>query len=308
MNKNQLIKILLPLLKYAIVILAFYFIYNQLQNSNFIWTYFKNNLLEKFTLPVVLSLLLLSFINHFLEILKWKNLVSFILPITIYEATKQVLASLTAGTVTPNGIGEYAGKALYFDKAETKIIIFLNLVCNGIQMTFTIIFGILGLFLLGYYKLGCTISAIGAALFLFVYVTKNIKIKAYSINVLKNKLQEIPKKIHQKNIALGFLRYITFSHQYYFLFLLLGIDLPYSALIATVAIVYLLASFLPSFQLFDFAVKGSVALYFFGKYNINEWIIIFVSTMMWFLNIVIPVILGSFYVLNFKPKKNGNNI
>jgi hypothetical protein len=66
--------------------------------------------------------------------------------------------------------------------------------------------------------------------------------------------------------------------------------------------IYFIASSLPSFQFLDFAVKGSVAVYFFGLLGINEWIVIFITSLMWFLNVVIPVVLGSFFVMNFKLK------
>ena len=91
------------------------------------------------------------------------------------------------------------------------------------------------------------------------------------------------------------------------MFLAFDVDLPYLTLMAAVASVYFLASSLPSFQFLEFAVKGSVALFFFGILGVNEWIIVFVSTLMWFLNVVIPVIIGSYYVLNFKssPAENG---
>ena len=61
---------------------------------------------------------------------KTKNwrLVEVIEKISLYTATKQVLAGVTAGLFTPNGIGEYAGKALYFPKHETKRILFLNVI------------------------------------------------------------------------------------------------------------------------------------------------------------------------------------
>jgi len=95
-------------------------------------------------------MLCFSVLNRYLEILKWKNLVLVIEKISLYTATKQVLAGVTAGLFTPNGIGEYAGKALYFPKSETKRVLFLNLICNGIQMVLTIIFGLLGLLYLGY--------------------------------------------------------------------------------------------------------------------------------------------------------------
>jgi hypothetical protein len=59
---------------------------------------------------------------------------------------------------------------------------------------------------------------------------------------------------------------------------------------------------MPSFQFLDFAVKGSVAVYFFGLLGVNEWIVVFITALMWFLNVVIPVLLGSYFVLNFKMK------
>lgn len=71
---------------------------------------------------------------------------------------------------------------------------------------------------------------------------------------------------------------------------------------ATISAVYLLASSLPTFQFLDFAVKGSVALYFFGMLGVNEWIVVFISTLFWFLNIVLPAVIGSYFVLVFKPK------
>ena len=102
---------------------------------------------------------------------------------------------------------------------------------------------------------------------------------------------------------MGICRYIVFSHQYYFLFLAFDVELPYLLLMATIANVYFLASSLPTFQFLDFAVKGSVAVYFFGILGVNEWIIIFITTLMWFLNVVLPVIIGSYFVLNFKTQK-----
>jgi len=62
----------------------------------------------------------LSFLNRYFEILKWQNLAHVVKPISIYEATKQVLVALTLGVFTPVGVGEYAGKALYFNKKTQK--------------------------------------------------------------------------------------------------------------------------------------------------------------------------------------------
>jgi hypothetical protein len=291
------------LIKLLIVTAAFYFIYDQLANNDKLdWVKFHALLWEKQSVWTILFLLSFSFANRFLEILKWKNLVLFIKPISLGESTKQVLGALTAGIFTPNGLGEYAGKALYFDKKKTKKVIFLNLICNGIQMVLTIVFGTIGLFILGYWQWALAIIGIACVLSVASFLSKNITIKGYSVEKLIHKINEIPKRIHQKNTLLALCRYLVFSHQYYFLFLAFDVDLPYLTMMATIATVYFLASSLPSFQFLDFAVKGSVAVFFFGKLGVNEWIVVFISTLMWFLNVVLPVVIGSYYVLKFKPK------
>ena len=291
------------IIKLLIVIAAFYFIYQQLTNNDKLnWVKFSALVKEKQSILGILFLLSFSFANRFLEILKWQNLVSFIKPISIGEATKQVLGALTAGIFTPNGLGEYAGKALFFEKIKTKKIIFLNLICNGIQLILTIVFGTIGLWVLGFRKWVLLILILVFGFWLLAHVSKKIKIKGYSIEKLIQKINEIPKSIHKKNILFGVCRYLIFSHQYYFLFLVFDVDLPYITLMATITAVYFLASSLPSFQFLDFAVKGSVALFFFGKLGVNEWVVAFISTLMWFLNVVIPVVIGSYFVLNFKIK------
>ena len=290
-------------IKLLIVVGAFYFIYNQLAtNDKLDWYKFIILFKKNQSVGGIIFILFLSFANRFLEILKWRNLVSSFKKITISESTKQVLASLTAGIFTPNGVGEYAGKALYFEKDKAKKIIFLNLLCNGIQLILTIVLGTIGLLVLGYrfWVLVILISVI--VFFLLSFFFKKIKLKGYSLEKLISKINEIPKSIHQKNTLLGITRYLVFSHQYYFLFIAFDVHLPYFILMATIVTVYFLASALPSFQFLDFAVKGSVAVYFFSLLGVNEWIVVFVTTLMWFLNVVIPVIMGSFYVLNYKPQ------
>ena len=290
--------------KLLIVVGAFYFIYNQLANNNKLeWDKFLILFRKNQSVAGISFLLFFSFLNRYFEILKWQNLAQVVKPISVKEATKQVLAALTLGVFTPVGVGEYAGKALYFEKKETKKIIFLNLICNGIQILATGVFGIIGMLILGYWLWSLVIVLITIAFILFSFFTKKIKIKGYSIEKLLERINEIPKKIHKKNMFLGFCRYLVFSHQYYFLFIAFDVNLPYTTLMASITTVYFLASVIPSFQFLDFALKGSLAVYFFGLLGVNEWIVIFVTTLMWFLNVVLPVIIGSYYVVIFKIQK-----
>ena len=296
-------QLLVLLIKLLIVGCAFYFIYDQLAHNNQLnWTLFLEKFNKNKSVVGIAFLLLLSVLNRFFEILKWRNLVSFIKKISLFEATNQVLSALTAGLFTPNGVGEYAGKALFFEKVQTKNIIFLNLICNGVQVLVSLFFGIVGLFYLGYFKWDLILIATLIGILILGFTLKNIDIKGYSIEKLVLKLNEIPRKIHQKNCYLAVCRYFVLSHQYYFLFLAFDVQLPYFTLMAAIASVYFLASSLPTFQFLDFAVKGSVALYFFGILGVNEWIVVFISTIIWFLNLVLPAVIGSYFVMVFKHK------
>ena len=169
---------LLLAIKLLIVVGAFYFIYDQLAtNDKLDWNKFIVLFKKNQSVGGIIFILFLSFANRFIEILKWQNLVSSFKEITIGEATKQVLASLTAGIFTPNGIGEYAGKALYFEKDKTKKIVFLNLLCNGIQLILTVVLGTIGLLILGYTFWVFVILALTFGFLALAFFTKKIDIK-----------------------------------------------------------------------------------------------------------------------------------
>ena len=144
-------QLLILIAKLFVVGGAFYFIYNEFaHNDKLEWTLFIEKFNKNKSVLGIVFILSLSVLNRYLEILKWKNLVSHIQYISVLEATKQVLGALTAALFTPNGIGEYAGKVLFYKKSDTKKILFLNLVCNGIQMLITVFFGIIGFVVINY--------------------------------------------------------------------------------------------------------------------------------------------------------------
>ncbi|HEU0137858.1 MAG TPA: hypothetical protein VFQ50_11260 [Flavobacterium sp.] len=298
---------LIAFVKLCVVGGAFYFIYDQLANNDKLdWERFAAKFRANWNLAGILFILLFSVLNRYFEILKWQNLASYIRPISVGESTKQVLGALTASIFTPNGIGEYGAKALFFEKSQARQVVFLNLICNGIQMVLTVAFGILGLLYFNSIANVITPRTVamlfGVLLLILIlsFFVRKIAIKGYSIDRLIQKINSLPKRIHNKNLVLAILRYVVFSHQYYFLFLAFDVFLPYLTLMSVITSVYFLASSLPTFQFLDFAVKGSVAVYFFGLLGVNEWIVVFISTLMWFLNVVLPVIIGSYFVLNFK--------
>jgi uncharacterized membrane protein YbhN (UPF0104 family) len=290
--------------KLFIIGLAFYFIWSRLSGGQ--WQFFTDTLQNNFSWPIIGALVVLGFLNRFFEIIKWQNLVSCFQTISLPESTQQVLGALTASVFTPNGIGEYGAKAMYYEAKRTRKIVFLNLVCNGAQMLITVVLGVVGLL---YFNLRFGIISTRVVFTIIVgfgiaavlaYVLRSFTVKGFSFEKAIKKIHELPKAIHRKNIFLAFCRYAFFSHQYYLILLMFDTGLSYPIAMATICSVYFLSSSLPTFQFLDFAVKGGVAVYFFGLLGINQWIPLFATTLIWLLNVVIPVAIGSYYVLTFK--------
>lgn len=292
--------------KVAVLAGAFYVIWKKLADTSAEdWSQFLS-LWNGWPWHSILLLIFLSIANRGIEIVKWKNLGSQLRPMTLSQSAKQVFAALTAGIFTPNGIGEYGAKALYFGKESTAQVIILNLVCNGVQMFWSIVFGLFGLIYFNSvtqlvpanYLVGLFVIIVSAVFTLTL--VRNISIRGFSLQTLLLRIQSIPAKTHRLNLLLGLLRFLSFSLQYVLLFRLFGVTIDFALLFSGICAVYLLASSLPSFQFLDFAVKGSVAIFFIGSIGVNEWIIVSISTLMWFFNVVLPVAIGSYFVLKFK--------
>ncbi|MHB1147296.1 MAG: hypothetical protein ACYC01_06820 [Lutibacter sp.] len=300
-------------LKLAVVTGAFYFMFHQLANNELLSvSQLKQQVAVLFSKNVLLILLLLLFtdVNWLLEILKWKTLVSNEKKITFFEAYEQCFASLTASIITPNRIGEYGAKALYYEKKQRKKIMVLNLMGNLSQLAVTIFFGIFGMcFLISNFEIDLfTFNTSKFLLFLNILlilylignnfgVTK--KLTALTLKIISYS-KKLPLKIHLKTIAYSFFRYLIFSHQFYFLLRLFEVEADYFTLINLIFCTYFIASIIPSLAIFDWVIKGSVAVVIFRLIDINPLTIVTVTSFMWLLNFAIPALLGSIFVLNFK--------
>ncbi|MDX1828915.1 MAG: hypothetical protein R3342_05135 [Lutibacter sp.] len=300
-------------LKLIIVIAALYFIYYKLVfNQLFSVAQLKQQLYFLFTykLWIIILLFLFTDANWFLEIFKWKKLVSVEKKITFFEAYEQCLGSLTASLITPNRIGEYGAKALYFTKKLRKKIMVLNLIGNLSQLTITFLFGFFGLlFLVFNYSFEFPkLNLIKLAIFLLVIFILFFGIKKTNLfTSIKTYLakfifyiNKIPKSIIFSTLFYALVRYLVFSHQFYFLLRLLGVQTPYLDTMSLIFAMYFIASLIPSLSLFDWAIKGSVAIWLFSLVNLSVLTIVTVTTFMWILNFAIPAVLGSIFVLNFK--------
>lgn len=255
------------------------------------------------SLKNVLLLVGFSSLNWIFEIFKWRHLVSSFKEISFFEAMEQSLGSLTASIFTPNRIGEYGAKALYFPKENTKQIVLLNFIGNSSLMFITTLFGIIGIMIIKIPILKFQIPILGVIItgLVFLFYFRNIEVYGFSIKKLVRKIGSFSKKFHLKNLSFSIFRYLVFSFQFYILLLIFDIDLDLEIALGTIFTMYFLASIIPTIHFMDVAIKGSVALFLFSQLGVEDWKIAAVISIMWVFNLVLPLLVGSVFVLNYKP-------
>ena len=306
-------------LKVAIVVFAFWFIYKKLVTNNNLKD-FRNiisGIPKEEIIGVISVVLLLMLVNWGLEAFKWKRLLRQIEKLSIWQSVESVFCGLTWAIFTPNRIGEYGGRVFFLSPKRRIIGIVAMAVGNIGQMVLTNIFGAIALCIFIYrfvpldYRLTYALIALSVMFCLFFLIfffnirwlnglllsmrfTRKYK-KFYSI------LGRYQKKELFKILMFCLARYVVFSTQYFIMFYWLIPDIHYLDILMMVCILFFVQSTLPSLDLFDIGVRSATASYFFSFVTKLDVAVIACTASIWLINIIIPAILGSYFVfkLNF---------
>jgi len=306
-------------LKVVIVLFAFWFIYKKLTSNTNLkdFRYVLSGIPLVQTICVISLVFFLMLVNWGLEAVKWKRLIWQVEQLTLWRAIESVFCGLTWAVFTPNRIGEYGGRVFFLSPKRRVIGIVAMAVGNIGQMVLTNVFGAISLCLFIYrfvhldYRLNYAVMALAAMFCLFFLIfffniqwlnglllsmrfTRKYK-KFYSI------LGRYQKKELLKILLLCLSRYVVFSTQYFIMFYWLVPDIHYLDIMMMVCILFFVQSTLPSLDLFDIGVRSVTASYFFSFVTKQDVAVIACTASIWLINIIIPAILGSYFVfkLNF---------
>lgn len=259
---------------------------------------------------LIILFLCMAAANWFFEILKWKTLVSYFEKINFKIAMKQCLASLMVSLATPNRIGEYGAKALFFEREKRKKVLLLNFCSGAIQMLVTTVFGVFGLFYflhtfhVEYSAKMLSVLGIGFVLFLglmYLFRAKELFVKGFSISKIRRFIKTISFGIKLKTLLFSIARYFIFSTFFYFILIFFGANIGIIEAFPLIFAMYLLVSILPTFFIFDVVIRGGVAVWVFSFAGIAELTVLCSVLAMWLFNFVLPALLGSFYVFTYQP-------
>jgi hypothetical protein len=307
------------LLKAAILVLAFTFIYHQYVKKGDNLKQFElaiNRLSHQQVVIVMSVVVFLMFANWLVECLKWQHLTQRLAPISLWQAIEGVFCGLTWAVFTPNRIGEYGGRVMFLPQRKRIHGVFAMAVGSFGQNVITNVMGAIALVWFCYTFLqlnalalaGITVLAIVfATLFLVLYF--NIKWLVWLLNRVS-----FLKKFHRFFDIMGtykfaelvnimcfcLTRFFIFSFQYYLVIHLLIPDIPFHDVILMVFIVFFVQSALPSLDLLDVPVRATAAATVFHYVTDQQIAIIAAFSSIWLINLIIPAILGSVFIFKLK--------
>ncbi len=267
--------------------------------------------------------ILLVFINWGFEAKKWQLLLRPVQQINFFTAFKSVLSGVTLSINTPNRMGEYGGRILYISEGNRIKAISLSIAGSISQLIITLVIGCGGLLYILYFQnsnavpvmglsvfwlktllflAGCAASLLVLFYFRLSWIIKLVeKIPAAAKYVRYiSVLEEFTPKLLLRLLYLSFFRYLVFIIQYIFLLQVLHVEILWVTAFWIISILFLVLAIVPSFAIADLGIRGKFSTELLSLYTTNVVGIIGTTFGIWFINLFIPALLGSLFILSIK--------
>jgi uncharacterized membrane protein YbhN (UPF0104 family) len=279
---------LAPLIKIIVIVICTYVFYLQWTERplSFDSILFSLQKLPWFTLPLMISISLSSWL---VESKKWQYLIHDFYVLGFRQSLIQNLTAQAASFITPLRAGEFALKPLFFAKTLRKNIWSRILASNSAQMIITTILGSVGV--LFYLEQSLPLEAV--YLLISTAVLLCLLVLAIAVWLIKKwDSRNMTLQKWRNTLLYSLLRYALFASNWLLILWLLDDPSTPLLLIRDISVFYLAVSIIPVFQLFDIALKWSVAAYVFqgSPYNVEP--ILVATTLVWLTNSIVPTILG----------------
>lgn len=287
------------------------------------------NIKDSLSGPLVLNLvavMLLMIVNWSIEAIKWKLSVRQVQPVSFNKAFRAILSGVSFSIITPNRTGEYLGRVLYMEEGNRLRVISLTVLSSLSQLIVTIFYGMIGLYILGkeiretdlfewsgwMEILFYTGLSVWVALTVFYFRLKWLLNWSDKLKLVRkyawliNELGKINATLLLQMLSLSVARYIVFAVQYFLLFRFFGMDLNWFQVFWGMSVMFFIMAFIPTIAIFEVVKRAVVATAVFKAFTANLVGISFVTTTVWFINLVVPAVTGSLLILRIKIFRSKN--
>ena len=310
------------LLKVILFGLSLWFIYYRVierENSTDVIRDIKQISSDSNSLLLLFTAMILMLVNWSIEALKWKYLIKKITAVSFFVSLSSVLSGVTFSLFTPNRIGEFAGRILHLPQGTRIKAALATVLGNIAQLAVTIFTGSLaGIYYLQYFELNSwlrvfVLISLVVINLLFILCFFNIRVierwllKFKFLKSYTSYLDAIGNYSRKELINILFLsaaRYCVFASQYVLILKAMQVETSWQLLYIPVAMVFVVVTVVPTIALTELALRTSVAVAVIGLVSGNALGILEASFMVWFINLIIPSLAGSFTLFALKLFKN----
>lgn len=266
---------------------------------------------------------ILMFANWGIEAIKWKHLIDKLVLIRSIRALKAVWTGVTLGLFTPNRIGEFGGRLLYVPVRHRMHGIVSSLIGSFAQIITTFGLGVMGLVFYSKETMDVDGPLLAAYLVIGFLLLIVLLLLYYNLQLSINLLSGRPffrrilpyisilNRYHHTDyhrvLIYSVARFLVFTAQYLILLKVFGVHLHVGEGVLVISVIFLAQTILPSFTVAELFTRGNISLFFLGGYTDNKGAILAASTSLWLINLIIPAVLGYFFILRknfFKKSKN----
>lgn len=269
---------------------------------------FRNSSIEKY-IWLVAVMALLPF-NWLMEALKWRKVCRYLEKFKLNTAFKAILAGTSSGFVTPNRLGDIVGRMHFLLPANRKGAVSLAAI-NSLTQNIAILLPGIPLAILFFLQQQTDIKSETYILFLIVImlllISTLIVLPQIALRVKSQKLLPYFSGLTNyttKDMALitgwSLLRFIVFSLQFFLMLRFFGVELTAAQAVTSIPVTYLLVTFTPSFAFSEAVIRGSWAIFVIGTFATNTPGILMAGVGLWFINVIIPVIIGNILILKLR--------
>lgn len=264
----------------------------------------------------LIAALLLMPVNIALETYKWKWLAGSAQPVSYFQSLKSYLAGLAISIVTPNRIGEYPGRILYLKRKNTGRLISVTFLGMFTQFLTLFIFGVVSLV---YYNITFPGYWQKMVLAAAIIITGFVALVFFRFEALDGWLEKLPfmKRFNKFGrlishftlrqqwgiLGISLARFTVFTAQYLILLAWMDIKLPILEGFLTASLFFWAMAVIPSISLAELGIRSQVSLFLFQPFTANQVGILAATIALWFINLVLPAIIGSFLLVRTRMLK-----
>ena len=252
----------------------------------------------------LVAALLLMPLNVVAEAGKWRLLLRKTEPMTIWGAQRQVYYGYVGAFITPYHAGDYPARAMLLkDKRNFSAAVGVGLVGSIALLVVELMFGIPATWLFISYNPNIPMQYFAIAFIVLVlmlsllphlvrYLSRR-EWKNTQMRQLSAALSHMSYPLFMKTIAWSMLRYGIWAIQLVLALHFCGVDMTWVQYMIAIPFYYMVVALFPSLPALNIAIRGSWSLIIFGVFSQNTVGIALAVVLIWFINTVLPMLIGS---------------